>query len=142
MKVIGKKILYDVETAQEVKVLLVGNLNKTTYQKDKDFVKIFTAFLEDIVDDKELAGKSIRLLLYMLKKLEYNTLLIELNPDDVIRELKITKRTFYAWTKQLVQKNIIKKLSARIFRLQPGAVIKGQLSKIPDREVSLVNINI
>ena len=91
----------DLDTGEivEERVLFIG---KNPRYLDKGYVKIFTAFLSDIVETDKIAGKAIRLLFYMLEHLEYNTLEIKIIPAEAIEKLGISRMTYHNWIKDLV----------------------------------------
>jgi len=61
----ARYMLVDKKTGAVIEpdVVLVGKKPLTI---DKGFVKLFIAFLKDIVEDKEVMAGPVRLLLYML----------------------------------------------------------------------------
>jgi len=109
------------------KVLIVG---KKPYS-DRDFVKVFTVFLRDILDD-EMGKGPIRLLLYILDRLEYNSLTFHLVPGEVLSDLRIHKTTFYKWLRILLRRGYIERVATNIYRLKPYTAIKGQMDKVID----------
>jgi hypothetical protein len=121
----------------EEHILIVG---KKPYKVDKGFVKLFVTFLYDIVEDESIAGKSIRLLMYMISKLDYNTYEITIIPQEAIKDLEITNKTFYNWLNTLIQKGLIEKVNRYKYRLKPYTAIKGN-TKTAD-ENDLLNIKI
>ena len=106
----------------EENVLIIG---RKPYKVDKGFIKIFVTFLYDIVEDESIAGKSIRLLLYMIGKLDYNTYEITIIPQEAIKDLGITNKTFYNWLNTLMEKGLIEKINRYKYRLKPYTAIKG-----------------
>jgi hypothetical protein len=126
--------LIDLETGEiiENQVLLVGN---KPYKVDKGYIKVFIAFLYDIVEDESIAGKSIRLLLYMIGKLDYNTYEITIIPQEAIKDLGITKQTFYNWLDTLMEKNIIEKINRYKYRLRPYTAIKGNTKTADENDL-------
>jgi hypothetical protein len=116
--------LIDLETGEiiENQVLLIGN---KPYKVDKGYIKVFIAFLYDMVEDDTIAGKSIRLLLYMISKLDYNTYEITIIPQEAIRDLGITRQTFYNWLDTLIEKKIVEKINRYKYRLNPYTAVKG-----------------
>ena len=84
----------------EDNVLFIG---RKPYKVDKGFVKIFVAFLKDIVEDDEIAGKAIRLLFYMIEKMDYNSYTITLIPKYAQEDLKIGRDTYYRWINTLIK---------------------------------------
>lgn len=116
----------------EANVLLIG---KKPTKVDRGFVKVFIAFLEDLIEDKEISGKAVRLLLYMLKNLNHNTLEVYINPKEAMEDLQISNFTFYTWLKQLQEKGIIEKKATNLFKLKPYTAIKGDTSKTIEKEI-------
>jgi hypothetical protein len=125
----AKVTIYNPKTGQIVeeyeRVLIVG---KKPYV-DKDFVKVFTVFLRDIVDE-EMGKGPIRLLLYILDRLEYNSLTFHLAPDEVSSDLRIHKTTFYKWLRVLLRRGYIEKVATNIYKLRPYTAIRGQMDKV------------
>lgn len=118
----------------EPNVLLIG---KKQTKVDKGFIKIFIAFLEDLITDKDIAGKSIRLLLYMLKNLNHNTLEIYVNPKEAMEDLGISERTFYLWLKQLQEKGIIEKKATNLYQLKPYSAVKGYMGDALEKSLGV-----
>ena len=97
---------------------------------DKGFRKIFVGFLRDIVLDKEIAGKAIRLLLYIIENLKANDLTIMLYWKIVCEELNITQGTYYNWLNTLLEKKILEKTEIpNLYRLIPFSAVNGQMGK-------------
>ncbi len=97
---------------------------------DKGFRKIFVGFLRDIVMDKEIAGKAIRLLLYIIENLKANDLTILLYWKVVCEELEITQGTYYNWLNTLLEKKILEKTGIpNVYRLVPFVAVNGQMGK-------------
>ena len=79
-------------------------------KKDKNtFVKFYDAVLLDIAADKDITGKAIRLLLYIMSKLEFGKNEVYLHYSEASEDLNVTERTFYNWLKTLTEKEIIEK---------------------------------
>jgi len=104
---------------------------------DKGFIKIFIAFLSDIVEDKDIAGKAIRLLFYMLEQMDYNSYTIRIIPKYAMEELKVGKMTFYRWLNTLIEKGIITKIDTYTYKLNPYVAVKGNTKKALDKEVGI-----
>ena len=122
----GRYALIDKETGEiiENEVLLVG---RKPYNLDKGYVKVFVTFLKDIVEDKDIAGKSIRLLFYMLEEcLNYETLIITIIPEYAMRRLKISRKTYYRWLSTLIEKKIIYRIGRYRYMLKPYTAVKGK----------------
>ena len=97
---------------------------------DKGFRKVFVGFLRDVVMDKEIAGKAIRLLLYIIENLRTNDLTIMLYYKIVCEELDIGEKTFYRWLNTLLEKRILEKTEIpNLYRLIPFTAVNGQMNK-------------
>ena len=120
--------LFDIETGEslDTEVLFIGRNPK---YKDRGYVKVFTAFLSDIVESDKLAGKSIRLLFYMLETMDYNTLTIKVIRKDALERLKITKDTYHRWVRDLIEYGILEKVDRYTYKLKPYTAIKGSHEK-------------
>ena len=93
---------------------------------DKGFRKVFVGFLKDIVLDKEIAGKAIRLLLWVIENLKTNNLEIYMYHQYVAEELGITKKTFYNWLNVLLKKKILEKTDRpHIYRIRVYSAVNG-----------------
>ena len=110
---------------------------------DTDFVKFFDAFVMDLLQDEDIAGKSIRLLFYIASILDYDEEIFYLSPREVAKELNVSERTIYIWLKTLLDKGLIIKTNRRnwymvnrqcIYR---GSVIRADIDDVEktDREV-------
>jgi hypothetical protein len=95
---------------------------------DKGFRKIFVGFLKDVVMNKEIAGKSIRLLLYIIENLKPNSLEIYMSERIICKELEITRATYYNWLKVLIKTGLIEKIDTNLYRLIPYSAVNGQMS--------------
>jgi hypothetical protein len=125
----GRYALIDKETGEiiEDEVLIVG---KKPYKLDKGYVKVFVTFLKDIVEDKDIAGKSIRLLFYMLEEcLNYETLIMTVIPEYAMKRLKISKDTYYRWLNILIEKGVIYRVGRYRYILKPYVAVKGKMEK-------------
>ena len=96
---------------------------------DRGFRKVFVGFLKDIVTNERIAGKAIRLLLWIIENLKANDLTIYLSPRIVCEELNITERTYYNWIKALIEERIIEKIDTNLYRLIPFSAVNGQMGK-------------
>jgi hypothetical protein len=99
---------------------------------DKGYVKIFVAFLRDILEDKEVLKGPVRLFLYAVDLMDYEDLRVSIVPQQAIKDLNIDRRTFYRWLKVLLDRNYMEKLAVNVYRLKPYTAIKGQMRKVPD----------
>ncbi len=127
----AKVTIYNPKTGEIVeeyeKVLIIG---KKPYL-DRDFVKVFTVFLRDILDE-EMGKGAWRLLLYCVSNIDYNSLEFHLVPDKVSSDLNVHKTTFYNWLKTLLNRGYIEKVATNIYKLKPYTAIKGSMDKVID----------
>ncbi len=131
MAVSGKVSRYgiiDKETGEviEEEVLFFGKPNKHV---DKGFIKIFVSFLDSLMTDKEIVGKAIRLLLYMINKMDYESLRVIMYPEDAMRDLKISRITYYRWLEILEKKECIKRIRNHTYEIKPYSFVKGNMEK-------------
>ncbi len=108
-------------------VLIVG---RKPYS-DRNFVKVFTAFLTDIIDE-EMSKGPVRLILYIISRLDYNTLEFYLVPDEVVADLGIHRTTLYKWLRVLIRRGYIQRVATNVYKLLPYTAIKGQMEKVID----------
>ncbi len=134
----SKLALYNKLTGEVIEVdnlIVVGNKARKG-EKDKNFVKVFTTFLEDLFQDNEISGKAIRLLLYMINNgLDYESLTIRIIPKYAIKDLKVDKTTFYKWLKVLIRKGILKKVDTYTYILSAYTVVKGNAGKAYEKHL-------
>ena len=96
---------------------------------DKGFRKVFVGFLRDVVLDKEIAGKAIRLMLYIIENLKPNDLTIMLYWKIVCEDLQIGQMTYYRWLNTLLNKNILEKTEIpNVYRVIPYTAVNGQMN--------------
>jgi len=111
-----KVVFYDENTGEILdeydEAIFVGNSPYT----DKGY---FVAFLRDMLEDGEVIKGSVRLLLYAISLADYDTLEVPLVPERAIKELGITKGTFYRWLKALLSKGYLTRLATNVYRLNP-----------------------
>ena len=129
-----KLTFYDEKTgeilAEEDRVLIFG---KRPYV-DKGFVKFFVAFLRDMIEDEEVLKGPVRLFLYAVELMDYNSLQVAIVPQKAMKDLDISKDTFYRWLKVLLKKGYMEKIAVNIYRLRPYTAIKGQMSRALESE--------
>jgi hypothetical protein len=129
-----KLTFYDEKTgeilAEEDRVFIFG---KKPYV-DRGFIKFFVAFLRDMIEDEEVLKGPVRLFLYAVDKTNFDDLRVTIVPKEAIRDLDITKATFYNWLKVLLKKGYMEKLAVNVYRLRPFSVVKGQMSKALETE--------
>jgi len=116
----------------EENVLLIGRKAKYI---DKGYIKVFTAFLSDLVENDEIAGKSIRLLFYMLERLNFNDYTIYISPKEAINHLKISEKTYHNWIRTLIKHQIIEKVNPYTYKLKPYTAVKGTTTQAIENEL-------
>jgi len=107
---------------------------------DKDFVKFFDAFVMDLLQDEDIAGKAIRLLFYIASILDYDEEIFYLSPREVANELNVSERTIYIWLKTLLDKGLIIKTNRRNWYMvnrkciYKGSVIRADIEELEKKE--------
>ena len=112
--------------AEEDRVILIGT---KPYVTDRNFVKVFVAFLRDVLEDEELGSGAWRLLIYVIENLDYNSLRVSMIPDEVASKLGVTTRTYYNWLRILIKNGYLEKLATNIYRLKPYQAVKGNMEQ-------------
>ena len=92
---------------------------------EKGWRKMFVGFLSDIVINEKIAGKAVRLLLWMIGELRFNSLEVYMSERIVSEELGITPRTYYNWVKALIEEGLIEKVDTNLYRLVPYTAVNG-----------------
>lgn len=133
-KVKTYKIL-DSETGEllDTEVLLLGKSLKT--YTDRNFIKFTIAFLSDIVQDQEVMQGPIRLLFYFVKSLDFNTLRGYIFPSDAMKELSISRMTFYRYLSILIEKKLLKRITRYEYEIIPFSAVKGSYKKSMKQKV-------
>ncbi len=121
---------YNPETGEiyqeEDRAVIIG---KQPYVRDRNFVKVFVAFLIDVLQDRELGSGAWRLLLYAIERMEFNSLKVYLIPEETIRELGIGRKTFYRWLGTLIKNGYIEKIAKHTYRIRPYTAIRGNMEQ-------------
>ncbi len=99
---------------------------------DKGYVKIFVAFLRDMLEDEKYIKGPVRLFLYAIDLMDYEDLQVTIVPEKAMRDLDISKDTFYRWLKANLKKGYMEKIATNVYRLKPYTAVKGQMKKVPD----------
>jgi hypothetical protein len=108
-------------------VYLYGK-NKST---DRNFVKVFHAFLDDVFRDKEVMAGPFRLMAYIwAEKLDRDRLDFYLTAKEAILNLGITERTFYRWLSILLKKGYFRRISVNHYVLRPYTAVIGKMANI------------
>ena len=121
-KTFNKQQTIDSNTGELKEILLIGNPEEF----DKDFVKVFHAFTETLLEKEDIAGKAIRLLFWIMKQLENGRIEFYMYPQDVADELGVTRVTIYNWIRTLNKYRIIRKIRPNLYQLNPACVVKGK----------------
>ena len=102
---------------------------------DTGYGKVFLAFLDEILETDEIAGKSIRLLFYMVRKLDWNSFQVFIEPKEACQELRISRATYHNWINDLIRYGIIEKKNPYTYTLRANTFIKGSQSKAIEKEL-------
>ncbi len=132
-----KLAIVNLETGEILseRVVMIG---KTPTVIDRGYVKVFITFLEDIIKDEDIAGKAVRLLLYIMQKVDWNNLEFYLFYKEACKDLGIDKTTFYRWLDILIEKGHIEKTEKKyIYKLKPYSFIKGDMKTTFEKELGL-----
>ena len=109
-------------------------IGKKPYTRDKNYIKVFVAFLMDVLEDRELGSGAWRLLLYAIQNMDYNSLRVSMAPQEAAEKLRITKRTFYNWLRILIKNGYMEKIATNIYRIRPYTAIKGTMEETLKKE--------
>ena len=123
-----KYSMVDNETGEVVPLNIRILGTKKDFSKAK-FYKLMDTFTESIMMDKELSGKAIKLLFWILKQLDYGETTFILNAKYASDELEVTQRTFYNWKKVLEKKEIIEKITGDLYQLNSSCVAYGNIKE-------------
>ncbi len=135
----GRYSLIDNETGEIVPIDIRVLGTKKDFEKGK-FFKMMDTFTESLLMDKELVGKSIKLLFWILRQLNFGETTFILKKEYVLEDLDIGERTYYNWKKVLEKKGIIKKITGELYTLNPECVMYGNVKKTEKAENVLDNI--
>lgn len=134
-------MVVDKETGQVVadNILLFGKPKKSF---DRGFVKFFTAFFDSVMENDRIAGKAIRLLFYMIANLDFDTYIVRIIPQYAVKELNISRDTFYRWVQDLEEEGFIKKIDRYTYQITPYIAVKGDSAKAMENLINETeNIN-
>jgi hypothetical protein len=126
-----RMIFYDKETGKVLEEIDRAIFFGHKAFADKGYVKVFVAFLRDIIEDDEVLKGPAKLLLYAIDLMDYDSLEVTIIPKRAIKDLDISEMTFYRWLKVLLTKNYMTKLATNVYKLKPYTAIKGQMKKVP-----------
>ena len=126
-KYVSRTYLVNPKTGEIIEAVIFG---EPYWRSDKDFVKIFALGLKELVKNDEIIGKAARLLFWILaEKLSWNSYEFFMRPEEAVKALKISRRTYYFWLKTLIDAKILERVGANIYRLTPRLAIKGHTKK-------------
>ncbi len=128
----ARVIFYDEETGQILETIDRAVFFGHKAFLDKGFVKIFVAFLRDVLENERLGKGAWRLLLYAIDRLDYDSLQVAIVPQQAMKDLDIGEATFYRWLKVLLTDGYMEKIATNVYRLKPYTAVKGQMKKVPD----------
>jgi len=97
-------------------------------KKDKGFVKVFHAFVKDVVRDKELRHALDLLAYIMSEKLEKDSLKFYMTAEEVVKNLGVSRRTFYRWLKILTKRGYIVRIATNYYAIKPYTVVVGKMA--------------
>jgi hypothetical protein len=101
------------------------SFNKATSKK---FFKFMDVFTEEILLDKTLSGKAIKLLFWILKQLDFGETTFILNTLYASESLGVSRKTLYNWKNALIEKGIIQKITGELYTLNPDCVMYGNVN--------------
>jgi len=101
------------------------SFNKATSKK---FFKFMDVFTEEILLDKTLSGKAIKLLFWILKQLDFGETTFILNTLYASESLNVSRKTLYNWKNALIEKGIIQKITGELYTLNPDCVMYGNVN--------------
>jgi hypothetical protein len=132
----------DNETGEVLNIdLRVLGTNKSFSNKDnKKFFKFMDVFAEEILLDKDLSGKAIKLLFWILKQLDFGETTFILNTLYASESLGVSRKTLYNWKNALEEKGIIQRITGDLYTLNPDCVMYGNINKKADANKILKNI--
>ena len=132
----------DNETGEVLNLdLRILGTNKSFSNKDnKKFFKFMDVFAEEILLDKDLSGKAIKLLFWILKQLDFGETTFILNTLYASESLNVSRKTLYNWKNALEEKGIIQKITGELYTLNPDCVMYGNINKKADANKILKNI--
>jgi predicted transcriptional regulator len=71
----------------------------------------------------------------MIGKLDYNTYEITIIPQEAIKDLGITNKTFYNWLNTLMEKGLIEKINRYKYRLKPYTAVRGDTKTAAENDL-------
>ncbi len=88
-------------------------------KKDENFIKLLHTFIKDVVRDKELRPALDLLAYIMSEKLERDSLKFYMTAKEVVRNLGISRDTYYRWLKTLIKKGYLVRIDTNYYAINP-----------------------
>jgi hypothetical protein len=115
----AKVVFYDEDTGKILdkweKAIIIGDKTDIIITDSPEGQAVLLS--EDILRDERLFKGPIRLLLYAMNLAHDDTSEVVILPDKAVKDLGITKKTFYRWLKVLLSKGHLTRLANNIYRL-------------------------
>jgi len=119
------------ETGEILELDAIVYLYGESRRGDRDFIKVFHAFLDSVFRDREVMAGPFRLMAYILsEKLYKDRLDFNLTAQEAVDKLGITRQTFYRWLSVLLRKGYLRRISATYYALRPYTAIVGRMANI------------
>lgn len=98
---------------------------------DTGFVKVYIAFLEDLILNEKVTGKAVRLLLASISDIDWNNLELYIHPPTMAKNLQVDQATVYRWLSILIEEDILERTDKKyIYKLKPYSIIKGCMQEL------------
>ena len=120
-----KVVIYDKNTGE----ILEEYENAIPVGDGPDFIIVdspegrFVLLSKDLIKNEKLLNGPIRLLLYAMSLANNDTSEVAIVPEKAMKELNISRQTFYRWLRILLSKGHLTKLATNVYRLN---LIKGK----------------
>jgi hypothetical protein len=119
------------ETGEILELDAIVYLYGESRRGDRGFIKVFHAFLDTVFRDKEVMAGPFRLIAYILsEKLDKDRLDFNLTPQETMKRLDISEKTYYRWLSVLLRKGFLRRISATYYTLRPYTAIVGRMANI------------
>jgi hypothetical protein len=119
------------ETGEILELDAIVYLYGESRRGDRGFIKVFHAFLDTVFRDKEVMAGPFRLIAYILsEKLDKDRLDFNLTPQETMKRLGISEKTYYRWLSVLLRKGFLRRISATYYTLRPYTAIVGRMANI------------
>jgi CRP-like cAMP-binding protein len=113
-----KLSIIDPQTGQVVKTdAVIYSYGKA--KKDKNFIKLFNTFIKNAIRDKELRPALDILVYIMSEKLEKDSLKFYMTAEEVVKNLGVSRETYYRWLKTLIRKGYLVRIDTNYYALKP-----------------------